>query len=468
MSSAYQSMIDAALRNAQAMASTGVEKTASDTNNFYKEASELANALEYMAISSVNDGSPAGTAQSDMIKDFFKQASKQRSGVPHGSTAATGTQGVAPSNGKLKLNHTQNSLQVSASPDSTGHQMLESYKQASLYDILMGKQADSPAQYTADQYTNVTNANENSVRGVLDTNESAANFQKRHVHGDNIRSRLAEAFSHTNDSLSDATVQQIFPQAYASGGLKKTASGTRNRLNKMAAAPSQFLNTIGGRALAGGGLGALVGGGAGYMSGGDAQSALLGAGLGAAGGAAAGGLMQRAAAKGVGSLKGEQALTDQALALSKMRGNRVPGKGAMSKLEKDIAARQKALEGTKLTGSALEKEQQALQALQSRLAGSQSLQGMNAAQIKELRAGEQMAGLLGNKPAELQALALQRAGATQAARQGLQGGLGAQLGVGAGAAALGGLGAGMMAGGDKMASSPLSARSRLRQMQRGL
>jgi len=444
MSSAYQSMIDAALRNAQAMASTGVEKTASDPNDFYKEASELANALEYMAISSVNDGSPAGIAQSDMIKDFFKQASKQRMGVPHGSTAATGTQGIAPNQGKLKLNQTRNALQVSSSMDSTGNTMRESYKQASLYDILMGKQAEAgcetPPQYTADTYLDVNNSNENSVRSVLDTNESAAGFQKRHVHGDNIRKRLSEAFAGTNDSLSDATVQQIFPQAYAAGGLKKTASATRSRLNKMANV-GQFMNTVGGRALAGGGMGAAVGGLGGYMAGGDAKSALMGAGIGAAAGAGGAALMQRGA-------KAEQLAAERAMALK--------GKVNPAGLENSIAQQRKALEG--LQGEQLAAAQKQLNISEGALRGAKSMEGMTAEQLAALEKSEQMAGLLGQDASKLQELALARQAASA-------GGMGGQLGVAAGAGALTGIGAGAMAGKE---ASALSARSRLRKMQRGL
>lgn len=450
------------------MASTGVEKTASDTNDFYKEASELANALEYMAISSVDDGTAAGTAQSDMIKDFFKQASKQRLGVPHGSTAVMGTQSIAPSHGKMKLNRTLNGLQVTSGPNTTGNHMRESFKQASLYDILMGKEAAdgcvSPAQYTADEYMEITGANENSVRGVLDSSASVAGFQRRDVHGSNVRARLAEAFAHTNDSLSDASAQAIFPQAYAAGGLKKTASATRSRLSKMAAAPSQFLNTIGGRALAGGGLGAAVGGVGGYMAGGDTQSALMGAGLGAAAGAAGGGLMQRSAAKAVGAAKGEQLLADQAMALKQFKG--VPGQKDMTKLEAEIAKRQKALENTALKGDALKAEQDAIAALQAQQRGGASLGGMSAEQLAALQKGETMTGLVGQDAAKLQELALQRAQNTAHARTALEGGLGGQLGVAGGAAALGGLGAGMMMG-NKQASA-LSSRSRLRRMQRGL
>lgn len=509
MSSAYQSMIDAALRNARAMASTGVEKTASEQpNDLYKEASELANALEYMAITSVDDGTAAGVAQSDMIKDFFKQASKQRMGaVPHGSTSSVGVQSIAPSKGKLRLNETQSALNVTSGPNTTGNHMLESYKQASLYDILMGKHAEhSPAQYTSDEYLSISNANENSVRGVLDSNDSVVGFQRRDVHGNNIRARLAEAFSHTNDSLSDQTASAIFPQATAAGGLKKTAS-SRNRLEKLAyrgrlaagligatggagvgalagqegkkgkgaligalaggaaagggaqlirsgmnkrygkqlvdqlagrkgqlaaeramdrvsyvqrhgldkgmggrkrivggmalgtlgvpvaaglaaskgtkeANAGQFINTIGGRALAGGGLGAAAGGVGGYMAGGDAGSALTGAALGGIAGAAGGGLMQRAALKNVG-------------------------------------AAEKAIAATEQAGYQAMKDQQYLQQLEN----------------------------------------------LEKAQQAVQGGLGAGAGVAGGAGLLAGIGGGMLA---KKASSPLSARSRIRTMQRGL
>lgn len=471
MSSAYQTMIDAALRNGAAMASTGVEKTASDPNDMYKEASELANALEYMAISSVDDGTAAGVAQSDMIKDFFKQASKQRMGVDapaHGSTAAAGTQGLAPQQGRTILNKTQPGLVVSSSLDSKGKTMLESYKQASLYDILMGKHAAhgehiSPMQYTSEEHLAVNNSNENSVRSVLDTNESAAMYQKRDVHGSNIRSRLAEAFAGTNDTLSDATVQSIFPQAYSSGGLKKTASTTRNRLNKLGAAPAAFTNQILGRAAIGGGAGAALGGIGGYMAGGDAKSALTGAAVGGTAGALGAGLMQRAAAKNVAAAK--QGVTDAEMLA--MQQGKMPGMPTQSaeQIAKALEKEQKGLQG--LEGAKLTEAQKRISGLQEqeRLLNLQAqVKGMNAEQLEQLQAANP--GIFEGKT--VAEVLKARQDLVNPARAALEEGMMAQGGVGAAAGALGGIGGGMMMGGQKQASSPLSARSRLRKMQRGL
>jgi hypothetical protein len=112
--------------------------------------------------------------------------------------------------------------------------------------------------------------------------------------------------------------------------------------------------------------------------------------------------------------------------------------------------------------------------IERRLRGAKSLEEMTPEARKALMESEAFAGaggssgMLGMDAAKLEEMAIQRAQNSAAASEALRGGMGGQLGVAGGVAALGGLGAGMMAGGNKQASSPLSSRSRLRKMQRGL
>lgn len=234
----YKSLIDEAMKTAQYRLNAGVTKEASISNNdsLIKEASELANALEYMSMDSASDGSLAGQARAEVIRDFHKAATAQRLGVKlagnvgESTVTATGTQAIAPQSGKTKLttkvDKYGNPL-VTASPDSTGKTMLESYKQAStgttLYDILMHeKQAGDVGEYDSEQYMSITGANENSNRRILNDSSILSGVSKQEAKAP-VRDRLREAFASTSDTLGDATTKSMFPTAYQYGGLKKTA-----------------------------------------------------------------------------------------------------------------------------------------------------------------------------------------------------------------------------------------------------
>ena len=121
------------MKTARYRLSAGVTKEASVSEpTLVKEASELANALEYMAISTAYDGSSAGTARAEMVRDFFKSATAQQ--LKSGPTQAKGAQEIVPNEGKTKLKKVLtdehgNPLE-SSSPDSKGKTMLESYKKA--------------------------------------------------------------------------------------------------------------------------------------------------------------------------------------------------------------------------------------------------------------------------------------------------------------------------------------------------
>lgn len=234
----YKSLIDEAMKTASYRLNSGLHKEASIANDdsLVKEASELANALEYMSLSAVDGEGLVGSARAEIIRDFYKSATAQRLGVKlagdvgESTVSATGTQAIAPQSGKTKLTakvDKHGNPLVTASPDSTGKTMLESYKQANtgttLYDILMHeKQAGDVGEYDSEQYMSITGANENSNRRILDDASILSGVSKQEAKAP-VRDRLRESFASTSDTLGDATTKAMFPTAYQYGGLKKTA-----------------------------------------------------------------------------------------------------------------------------------------------------------------------------------------------------------------------------------------------------
>lgn len=301
----YKSLIDEAMKTAQYRLSAGVEKTASafQENTIVKEASELANALEYMSISSSHDGSLAGAARAEIIRDFYKSATAERLGTKL-AAHIVGEQAIAPSEGKTKLTAKKQSggnPMVSASPDSTGKTMLESYKQAqsggtTLYDILMHqKEAGDVGEMAADQYMSIPSKNENANRAILNDASILSGVSKSSAKAP-VRKRLQEAFASTSDTLGDATVSRLFPLASSKGGLKKVAeredlnstdfnAAQMQALRRGNSGLGQFLasdEAIGARMM-GQLKGGLIGGGLGTLGGavlGGPQGAVLGGGLG--------------------------------------------------------------------------------------------------------------------------------------------------------------------------------------------
>lgn len=248
----YRSMIDEALHSARARLDGGSDelmKTASaPTENYLiKEANELADALEFMAHSSVNNGSAADSVRGEMVRSFFKSAMKGNShaGSPaQGETTTSGMQDQAPANSKKKIainNATGGSpAQSSAMPEAKDGEkaMLETYKQAegqSLYDILMANKVagkDGPAEMTASEDApGIPSGNENSGRqSMLGDNESPVRYTRRQAKA-TTRARLAEAFAHTSDTTGDAGVKAMFPIG-AGKGTHKVAS-VSERLRRM-------------------------------------------------------------------------------------------------------------------------------------------------------------------------------------------------------------------------------------------
>jgi hypothetical protein len=220
-------------------------KTASaPTENYLiKEASELADALEFMAHSSVNNGSAADSVRGEMVRSFFKSAMKGTShaGSPaQGETMTSGMQDQAPAHGKKKIainNATGGSpAQGSATPEAKDGEkvMLETYKQAegqSLYDILMANKVaghGGPAEMTASEDApGIPSGNENAGRqSMLGDNESPVRYTRRQAKA-TTRARLAEAFAHTSDTTGDAGVKAMFPIG-AGKGTHKIASDDKD------------------------------------------------------------------------------------------------------------------------------------------------------------------------------------------------------------------------------------------------
>jgi hypothetical protein len=107
----------------------------------------------------------------------------------------------------------------------------------SLYDILMNSkeagQNGGPSESTATEAAEgIPSGNENSNRqSLLGSNEAPVNATKRQAKAP-VRARLAEAFSHTSDTLGDASASAVWPQAAAKGDMK--VASVSERLDKIA------------------------------------------------------------------------------------------------------------------------------------------------------------------------------------------------------------------------------------------
>ena len=241
----YRSMIDEALQSARSRIDGGsadLMKTASaPENSMIKEASELADALEYVAHASTNTGSAADAVRGEMVRSFFKSAT----GSPaQSSTSVQGTQAHAPAGKKIPakgqaVGGSAPQSETTPAPADGKKPLLESFKQAegqSLYDILMASKTGAhggPSESTSTESAGgIPAGHENGNRhAILDSNEGPVNATKRQAKAP-VRKRLAEAFAHTSSTTGDATLSAMFPQA-AGKGAHKVAS-VRNRLGSMA------------------------------------------------------------------------------------------------------------------------------------------------------------------------------------------------------------------------------------------
>jgi len=243
----YRSMIDEALQSARARLDGGSDelmKTASAApqNYLVKEASELADALEYVAHSATGTGSAADHIRGEMVRSFFKNASAKS--PCQGPTTTSGSQSHAPSssNRKIAVNNASGGspAQSSTQPEAKDGEkpLLESFKQAegqSLYDILMASKVagrGGPAEHDAETSAGVSSANENAnYKRILHSNEGPVNVTRREAKAP-VRKRLAEAFASTGDTTGDSSVSAMFPIG-ARKGTHKVAS-VKDRLRGMA------------------------------------------------------------------------------------------------------------------------------------------------------------------------------------------------------------------------------------------
>lgn len=312
----YQSLIDDAL--ARARARTGVVVPSVKTANapLSDEAEKVANALEYLAYAAAEDGTAAGTARAELVRDFFKAANEGGAQPTVTSTDTKGTQAVAPQAGKTKLNPqglaSGNAPAQSTAPDGKmSRNVLEQTPpanpgksaNASLYDLLMAQKVANeggamPRQMDASQPapSHPTGQEGGHAASPLASAQALINAKRKDLH-DPTRARLREIFAGTTDTaVSMASAHAVAPQAAAQGGLKTAMSP------EDAATLGAFLGSTPGAALGAGlaapdgqGLRHALGAGAGNIVGGLAGG-VTGLGLGGVTGA------------GLGALAGDPAL----------------------------------------------------------------------------------------------------------------------------------------------------------------
>ena len=275
----YQSLIDDAIARARVKVASGLpqhtDKLASayDGGNLLAEAEKVANALEYLALSTADDGSAAGAARAEMVRDFFKTAAEadKKKGIMQPlvtETMTSGTQKVAPQSGKAKLNHqgltSGDSPKQTTAPDGMmSRNAMEQTpsssptKSASLYDMLMDARmakiaaesgSGAPRQMDSSQPPPAYQKGQEGghAQGPLHSNESIVAAKRRELHAPS-RNRLSELFAHSGDtSQSMASAAGTFPLAAAKGGMKvASVAQIAAEMHKEAAkAPGAFSTPI--------------------------------------------------------------------------------------------------------------------------------------------------------------------------------------------------------------------------------
>jgi len=241
---AYRSIIDEALAKARAKAG-GTEKTAaSEELPLVKQANELADALEFVALSATDDGTPAGEHRQSLLGDYFKRAAA--GGPPESETGSRGTQDMPPSSGKTHIQPAGKPSDArpaeSEAPDGPFPRSLmeqqapavkksptepANSKKASLYDLITaaaervkeaakGGPADSEA---LDDQAAPPRKNENVNIDLLRSNEAPVRATKRQAKLP-TRARLKKLFAGASDTIGDATAKAVWPQAAAKGSIK--------------------------------------------------------------------------------------------------------------------------------------------------------------------------------------------------------------------------------------------------------
>lgn len=254
----YQSLIDDAISRARVKVASAhphaTDKLASapaPEGNIIAEAEKLANALEYLAMATADDGTAMGAARAEMVRDFFKTAADadKKKGIAQPlvtETSTSGTQKVAPQTGKAKLAPqglvSGDSPKQTTAPDGAmSRNALEQTpsasptKAASLYDMIMGARmakvaaesgAASPRQMDAEQGPPAQQKGQEGghAQGPLSSSEKIVAAKRRELHAPS-RTRLSEIFAHAGDTAqSMESAAGTFPLAAAKGGMKIAAS----------------------------------------------------------------------------------------------------------------------------------------------------------------------------------------------------------------------------------------------------
>lgn len=251
---AHNTLIDQALAKAKARMNAGVESTSkvasvpgTETDSFLKEASTVADALEFLALSVADDGSAQGTAQRQMVESFFKQA--ETAGPKVSETTTTGTQGQPPAASKTKIqpggspgstNPTSSEAPTGSMPENVLRTMPPSTAptptdkggekaagKLSLHDILMNHHAKEAAgggamELDSEQPLPQTPKGQEGkayADKLLGSNTAPVAATKREAKAPG-RPRAAEIWGHTNDTVGDSTASAVWPGAAAKGDMK--------------------------------------------------------------------------------------------------------------------------------------------------------------------------------------------------------------------------------------------------------
>jgi len=238
----HQSLIDDALNRAKARLGSSVTKQASAEGGLLKQASEVADALEYLSMKTADDGSVAGSARVSILDSFFKAAAD--GGPVAGATTTSGTQGQVPASGKK-------TIQPGGSPSDTNPKASESLDgkmpenvlrqmppataptpkdsgkaaNVTLYDLLMqNKEAagGGPLEMEANQdLPGLSGGGDGRAFAtrLIGSNTAPVAATKREAKAP-TRPRLSEVWGHTNDTQGDAEARAVWPQANTKGDIK--------------------------------------------------------------------------------------------------------------------------------------------------------------------------------------------------------------------------------------------------------
>ena len=233
-----KSIIDAALNKARSTAGSTKTASAGQPDGLIKEANQVADALEYMALEIVDDGTPSGAAQRRVVEDFFKGADTQAIKGPAQSVSPTGTQAVPPQTGARKILPTgqASGTHPAESEAPTGTQATigqspggekKADKPVTLLDMLtkhamdMGSGTQPKNSEALQDTADPGKQNENrNVDRALGSNEAPVNLTKRDAKAP-TRDRLKALFASASDTgPSSAAAKAAFPTAYSRGGMK--------------------------------------------------------------------------------------------------------------------------------------------------------------------------------------------------------------------------------------------------------